>query len=392
MKNDWKHTIKNKMEGFEQAAPEGLFDDVIKRMEAPVPAPRRKYSIWKLLLPATVGIAAVLLLLPVQNTEIQKSTPIKSITAVRKNGEKMIENVIKSSIKHSDYIAQKSEVRPKDVRRNITTEEFTLEKEFSDTVSEKKEEKTQQTDEQSANKQVYNNVSHEISKKADLLATNSRTERNHNGLNISISLSGLPENRSEVSQSGNILAESVVYGKHTPGAIQTARQKKLDFKADHRQPLNFGINLQKSINEKISIESGISYSHHKSDITYYVEAKPSGTTRQDLYFIGIPLNLNYNIWSGKRSDIYINVGGAVEKMIDCRQKSENEDFHKSLRTNRLFWSAATSLGAQYRLTRHTGLYIEPGISYHFDNGSNIRNIYNDRPLRLEFKAGLRFRL
>lgn len=45
---------------------------------------------------------------------------------------------------------------------------------------------------------------------------------------------------------------------------------------------------------------------------------------------------------------------------------------------------------QLDITRHIGVYIEPGISYYFDNNSDVRNIYKDRPLNFNLNIGLRF--
>ena len=36
------------------------------------------------------------------------------------------------------------------------------------------------------------------------------------------------------------------------------------------------------------------------------------------------------------------------------------------------------------------IYAEPGISYHFDNGSNVTTFYSDNPLAFSLNVGLRF--
>ena len=36
------------------------------------------------------------------------------------------------------------------------------------------------------------------------------------------------------------------------------------------------------------------------------------------------------------------------------------------------------------------LYVQPGMSYHFDNGSDLVNVYKRRPLNFSLSAGVRF--
>jgi hypothetical protein len=42
------------------------------------------------------------------------------------------------------------------------------------------------------------------------------------------------------------------------------------------------------------------------------------------------------------------------------------------------------------ITDYAGLYVEPGISYHFDDGSPVTTVYKDRPLDFNLAFGLCF--
>lgn len=37
-----------------------------------------------------------------------------------------------------------------------------------------------------------------------------------------------------------------------------------------------------------------------------------------------------------------------------------------------------------------GVYVEPGLSYYFDDGTDIKTIYKDKPLNLNLNFELRF--
>ena len=45
---------------------------------------------------------------------------------------------------------------------------------------------------------------------------------------------------------------------------------------------------------------------------------------------------------------------------------------------------------QLNLSSVVGLYVEPGVSYYFDNGSSVSNIYKEKPLNFNLEFGLRF--
>lgn len=44
---------------------------------------------------------------------------------------------------------------------------------------------------------------------------------------------------------------------------------------------------------------------------------------------------------------------------------------------------------QYNISSMVGIYAEPGLSYYFDNGSNIETIYSEKPLNFNLNIGLR---
>ena len=55
----------------------------------------------------------------------------------------------------------------------------------------------------------------------------------------------------------------------------------------------------------------------------------------------------------------------------------------------LQYSVMGSVGAQYGLSRHFALYVEPGISYFFDDGSSVQTIRKENPLNFNLQTGIR---
>ncbi|MPM74082.1 hypothetical protein SDC9_121067 [bioreactor metagenome] len=58
----------------------------------------------------------------------------------------------------------------------------------------------------------------------------------------------------------------------------------------------------------------------------------------------------------------------------------------------LQWSVNSAVGVQYQLSKTIGLYAEPGVAYHFKNGSEVETIYREKPLNFSIRLGLRFSL
>ena len=59
---------------------------------------------------------------------------------------------------------------------------------------------------------------------------------------------------------------------------------------------------------------------------------------------------------------------------------------------RLQWSAQAAAGVEYDITPSLGLYLEPGVTHHFDNHSSVENIYKDKPWNFSLNFGFRINL
>ena len=49
-------------------------------------------------------------------------------------------------------------------------------------------------------------------------------------------------------------------------------------------------------------------------------------------------------------------------------------------------------GVEYNITPSVGLYLEPGVTHHFDNHSSVENIYKDKPWNFSLNFGFRINL
>ena len=71
---------------------------------------------------------------------------------------------------------------------------------------------------------------------------------------------------------------------------------------------------------------------------------------------------------------------------------ETEGVTQPLNRDRMQWSVRGSLGVEYDIIPQLGLYVEPGVAHYFDNGSNIKNYWKDKPTNLNLQMGIRLML
>lgn len=149
---------------------------------------------------------------------------------------------------------------------------------------------------------------------------------------------------------------------------------------DHKQPLSFGLSYRHEFKYGLSLESGLNYTLLRSDVSLPGNAKKM---HQQLHLLGIPLRMNWEFLHVGRFSMYVGAGGMVERCVSARLGKERVD------ENTWLWSVAGTLGAQYRLGRHVGIYFEPALS-HYLNHTSLQTAYTDSPLMLDLRLGLRF--
>lgn len=202
----------------------------------------------------------------------------------------------------------------------------------------------------------------------------------------------------------NPLESNVNYADWVDGGFRNGEsfvvynQPEVETKYSHKLPVRFGVSFRYGFNERIGIESGLTYTLLNSTFTTAAGATNGNTTgKQTLHYIGIPLNVTYNIIGTRLFNVYASAGGAVEKAVGGHFETtghvdgkRSETNHNSLKPKELQWSLNASAGAQVNVLNQLGLFVEPGISYRIPNGSHVRSIYTDKQLDFSIGFGIRF--
>ena len=165
----------------------------------------------------------------------------------------------------------------------------------------------------------------------------------------------------------------------------------------HHMPVTVGFSVAWHFHEDWALETGLNYTLLSSDI--HSGAKSYVEETQKLHYIGIPVRLHRSIWKNNWLSIYASAGGAVEKCVSGKLERvtvTNGGSHVtenvSLDDKPLQWSVAAAAGAQVNFTSRLGLYLEPGVAYYFDDHSGVETIRKEHPFNFNLQLGLRVNL
>lgn len=163
-------------------------------------------------------------------------------------------------------------------------------------------------------------------------------------------------------------------------------------------PLSFGVGARIDITKRWSIGIGVNYTLltrkfegdymkvEKGEILEYIQSD----IRNMQHYIGIPVNVYYNIISAEKINFYAYAGGAVEKgLVDEYQILSSKSVYKK-QIQGVQWSANLGIGVEFMLGRHLGLYLDPSAKYYF-NCKQPKSIRTSEPFMFGCEIGLRTR-
>lgn len=162
-------------------------------------------------------------------------------------------------------------------------------------------------------------------------------------------------------------------------------------------PISFGVGVKIGIAPRWSVGTGVNYTllTRKFFGTYtLVKENSTEQTSSDIrntqQYIGIPVNVFYNIMDRQNINFYAYAGGAIEKGISDKYRLLETPITHTEKIEGLQFSANVGIGVEFLFGKHLGLYIDPRLSYYFKN-SQPKSIRTDQPLIMEFEMGLRWR-
>lgn len=165
---------------------------------------------------------------------------------------------------------------------------------------------------------------------------------------------------------------------------------------NHYFPISAGLNLTYSfLNHKMAVGLGLNYSYLYSKYEALVDRRYDANVKQSVHYIGVPLNLYYNIVGNEYITFYASLGGMMERALkidyDVTTLS-GEKMDRYITPKGFQWSVNVGVGFEYRFVKFMGIYVDPRLTYYFQEKSQPFTVRSEQPLQFNLEFGFRFHL
>lgn len=426
MKQDWTDTLKQKMAGYEERPSDELWAALSEK--AGLQESRRKViPVWFWGLSAAAALmAGIFVVTKVNDKSVNALGGITADVAVSKPVDAEVSELVEAEMPEpveSTLAEDLAEVKARKAKSALIAEAVPVES----SVSAVAEDVTSvNTEEYAADVQSENHDAREAA-----TVESDMVEQSEPAMSWDEYLKETPSEKARARRSGGFSAGIVAggaVGGNTSGSKPTAmvmganplaagvtktdwidkdskasaivyNQPEVQEEYSHKIPVKVGLTARYNITGRLGIETGLTYSILSSSVkTGNSETgKNWSTGSQTLHYLGIPLNISFNILNSRYVNIYVIGGGMMEKSISGSIKTDeyvDGKFDRTLTTNispkGLQWSVNAAAGIQANILPQLGFFVEPGVSHHFKNGSRVRSIYTDKPTDFSLGFGLRY--
>lgn len=438
MNENWVNDLRGKLDRSEKAVPEKLWDEINSTLEAKRKgaARRKRIVLWL----GTVSAAAAIALIIMLSRDLEQITTLPSgkeetladlrqepATSDKENG--IAEKPDFTPYEEAPAESENEEVHSSkgkgylpDNKTNVPTQNSTVKQRSQDsekdgepaigTVNDTKDEVVkpeQEVQSETTDKNPPTNKPDISGGRFQNLDgswdfPDMENEKKRGNGRFSVGISGANGLASSAEQNGYCapVLTSMLEGRTDDEdqgiMLQSVSDESVTSETRHRIPIRASLSVRYAITEKLSVESGLTFSSLTSDFTSDTEGSQYRIKRKTQY-LGLPLNLNYSLVKRSGYDLYLTGGGMAEKCLGGSSKtswlSDGEVTNsetKSFSIKPLQFSVNAGAGIQANIGKTIGIYAEPGLSYYFKNGENAETLYSEKPLNFNLEVGIRFNL
>lgn len=426
MKQDWTDTLKQKMAGYEERPSDELWAALSEK--ARLQESRRKViPVWFWGLSAAAALmAGIFIVTKVNDKSVNALGGITADVAVSEPVDAVVSEPIDTAVPESverTLAEDLAEVQARKAKSALIAEAVPVES----SVSAVTEDVTSvDTEEYAAEVPSENHDAREAA-----TVESDTVEQSEPAMSWDEYLKETPSEKARARRSGGFSAGIVAggaVGGNTSGSKPTAmvmganplaagvtktdwidkdskasaivyNQPEVQEEYSHKIPVKVGLTARYNITGRLGVETGLTYSVLSSSVkTGNSETGNNWSSgSQTLHYLGIPLNISFNILNSRYVNIYVTGGGMMEKSISGSIKTDEYVDGKFARTltakvspKGLQWSVNAAAGVQANILPQLGFFVEPGVSHHFKNSSRVRSIYTDKPTDFSLGFGLRY--
>lgn len=156
-------------------------------------------------------------------------------------------------------------------------------------------------------------------------------------------------------------------------------------------PLSVGVGIRFPLGDRFSVGTGLEWSMLTRTFTGTYNTLDNGDITHIMHYVGVPVDFFYNVFDSKSVMLYAFAGGEAEYCLSNKYFMYSKSALPILvdPVKSVQFSVNFGMGAEFKLTEHLGLYMNPGASYYFPC-NQPKSVRTDRPFMFNFDLGLRF--
>lgn len=424
--NDWTSKLHERLDGHKATVPDGLWDKIAERLDdniatapAPLPNNRNRHKTIRLValaMSAAASVAVVVMVALRMNDDTINNVASKynrqaaslhnPATSSVVNAPQRLISRIASATHASEPMAQIPQTAVLLAEATPLSED-TIYRSVCETPANDLQTRTAPDESNATPDESYStsrmrkggNANRTYNKpSATSYAITRQTKHAHqsNRWNIGVHAEGITTD-SRNTQRPMLMAtrESDMLASGNPNKVQSVLSNAPLQLADYSQtkhhyhPMSFGLSVGYSLTSRLALTTGMVYTYASSDFTSSAAGDDIVET-QRLHYIGVPLNLKYNVWGNNAIHTYATAGCQADFNVSA--KMQTGDITTDADKDRTQWSVGGAVGVQYNIIPRMGIYAEPGVRYYIDNKSSVETIFKEKKLNFNLQLGVRVEL
>ena len=404
MKEQWTKDLQQKMNGFEvPTIPEGLWENIDAALETDEQATNTQHLTpnTQHLIPNTrywrKACAAILLLLAIPTAiyllhnkedetvvaELEKKAPFHEISSSKAKTPKDTEASPTLSTPSAKHIA-------KATVQKTTIAEATIANGSNSAVEEQVNKVEEVNQDSPITKQPEKKVS---TPSATPKGTHEEPVNNFGEGDLAINKKQqdnrlyLAMNASGINFSGDMTTTDYMMndGHYSIGNDLINKSNEIPYNEEtHHRPISIGLQVGIPVAKDWSVVTGLTYTYLHSEMK-----ESTGLayvyTDQKLHFVGVPVQMNYQLYNNRHCNIYLGAGGRAD--IGVSGKTNHESKLSHLPVN---YSLKAAAGVQVNLFKSLNIYAEPTIQYNIPGSTRYKTYYTNHKTMFDLQLGIRF--
>ena len=418
MKEQWTKDLQQKMNGFEvPTIPERLWEDIDAALETDDKhlvigdsgKAKGQTANTQHLTPITrywrKACAAILLLLAIPTalyllhnkeneiavTELEKNAPLHEISSSKAKTPKDTEVFPTLSTPSAKHIAKVTIKNPTIAENPIDNSSNSAIEEQRHKAEEVKQDSpiTKQTEEKASTPSATPEGTHEEpinNYGEDDFTINKKQPENR--LYLAMNASGISFSRDMTTTDYTMGYNDPYNVVNDPYNVANNPIKNMDaipyHEETHHRPISFGLQVGIPVAKDWSVVTGLTYTYLHSEIKDNTGLIFTHTD-QKLHFIGVPVQMNYQLYNNRHCNIYLGAGGRADFGVSGKTNHESKLSHLPVN-----YSLKAAAGVQVNLFKSLNIYAEPTLQYNIPGSTKYKTYYTEHKTMFDLQLGVRF--